>query len=95
MKFVSIRDLRLRGGAVWKALEEGEEAILTSNGKPVALLAGISEEQVEEVVRAFRRARAQAAVTKMREMAVKHGLDRLSQEDIETEIRAARRERSR
>lgn len=95
MRFVTVRELRLRGGDIWQALREGEEAILTVNGKPVALLAGIGEGQVEGVVRAFRQARAQAAVSRMREAAVQNGLSRLTEEEIEAEIQAARQERRR
>lgn len=95
MRFITVRDLRLRGAAIWKALRAGEEAILTSNGKPVAFLAGIDEERAEDVIRAFRQAKAQAAVARMREIARQRGLDRMSQDEIEAEIRAARQTRTR
>lgn len=95
MRFVTVRELRLRGGDIWQALREGEEAILTVNGKPVAFLAGISEGQVEGVIRAFRQARAQAAVGRMRETAARQGLGRLTEEEVEAEIKAVRRERRR
>lgn len=93
VRFITVRELRLRGGDLWRLLREGEEAILTVNGKPVAFLAGIDEGRVEEVIRAFRRAKAQAAVSSMRETAARRGIDRTTQEEIEAEIRAARRER--
>jgi antitoxin (DNA-binding transcriptional repressor) of toxin-antitoxin stability system len=95
MRFVTVRELRLRGGDLWRALQKGEEAILTVNGKPVALLVGIGEGRLEEVVSAFRQAKALAAVGRMREVAARRGLDRLAEEEIEAEIRAARRERRR
>lgn len=93
MRFVTVRDLRLRGREIWKALREGEEAILTHNGSPVALLIGVQEDRLEETLRLIRRARAQAAVSRMREHARTLGLDKMSDGDIEAEIRAARRTR--
>lgn len=95
MRFVTVRELRMRGGDLWRALREGEEAILTVNGKPVALLAGITEGKLEEVLRAFRQAKAQAAVGRMREAAARRGLDGLTDEEIEAEIKAARSARRR
>ena len=93
MRFVTVRDLRLRGREIWKALSTGEEAVLTHNGSPVALLVGVESDRLEETVRLVRLARAQAAVSRMRVRAKESGLDKLSNEDVEAEIRAARRER--
>jgi prevent-host-death family protein len=93
MRFVTVRDLRQRGKEVWKELRSGEEAVLTHNGSPVALLIGVREEELEETIRMVRRIRAEAAVSRMRERARQAGLDRLGEEEIEAEIRAARQER--
>lgn len=93
VRFVTVRDLRSRGREIWKALRAGEEAVLTRNGNPVALLVGVQEGRLEETVRLVRRARAQAAVSRMRERARDLGLDKLSDADIEAEIQAARRAR--
>ncbi|MDN5332624.1 MAG: hypothetical protein PWP45_1849 [Tepidanaerobacteraceae bacterium] len=93
MRFVTVRDLRLHGREIWKALRAGEEAVLTHNGNPVALLIGVQEDRLEETLRLIRRARAQAAVSRMREHACALGLDKMSEGDIKAEIRAARRAR--
>lgn len=93
MRFVTVRDLRLRGREIWKALRAGEEAVLTHNGSPVALLVGVPEARLEETVRLIRQARAQAAVSRMRERARELGLDAMSDEDVAAEIQAARRAR--
>ncbi|PZN08240.1 MULTISPECIES: type II toxin-antitoxin system Phd/YefM family antitoxin [Thermaerobacter] len=95
MRFVSVRELRSRSGELWRALRQGEEAVLTINGTPVAVLVGTSEEDLEETLRAVRQARAQAAVSRMRERAAQRGLDRLSELEVDEEVRAARRERGR
>lgn len=93
MRFVTVRDLRLRSRELRETLRAGEEVVLTYNGNPVALLVGIQDGQLEETVRLLRRARAQAAVSRMREHAKKAALDRMSEEVIDSEIQAVRQER--
>jgi prevent-host-death family protein len=93
MEFVTIRDLRLKPGEVWEKLRQQSELILTSNGRPVAVIAGVGENDVEETVAALRRARAQAAVSRMRRAAAERGLDKLSAAEVEFEITQVRRQR--
>lgn len=93
MEFVTIRDLRLKPGNVWDKLRQQREIILTSNGRPVAVIAGVGENDVEETVAALRRARAQVAVSRLRRAAAERGADKLSATEIEAEITQARRER--
>ena len=65
-----------------------------NNGRPIALLTPLSDETLEETLSAVRRARAVNAVHQMRRLAREQGLDEMSEEDIQAEIDAARRERS-
>ncbi len=95
MRFVSVRELRNQSALVWKVLSEEKDLVITSNGKPIALLSAMVEEDLEESLGAVRRARAQAAATALQQASLKAGTDRLSQEDINAEINAARRERAR
>ena len=95
MRFVSVRELRGQSAAVWKALAEDKELVVTSNGKPIALLSATSDETLEESLRAVRRARAQAAATAMQQASLKAGTDRMTLDDINTEIGAARARRAR
>ncbi len=94
MKFVSSREIRVNPRPVFEAAEEGDEVVITSRGKPVALLLGISGEDLDETVRLVRRARAQAAVSRMRKAAAREGSESMSREEIEEEISAARSERA-
>lgn len=93
MKFVSSREIRVNPKPVFDALED-EEVVITSRGKPVALLLAVSGEDLEETVRLVRRARAQTAVSRMRKAAARQGPDRMDQAGIEEEVTAARSERS-
>jgi antitoxin (DNA-binding transcriptional repressor) of toxin-antitoxin stability system len=95
MKFITVRDLRGRSGQVWNKLAREREVILTSNGKPIAILSAVTEDTLEESLAAVRRARAIAAVETLQQKSVKAGTDRLSSKEISAEIRAARKARHR
>ncbi len=94
MRFVSVRELRGRSAAIWKTLADEKDLVVTSNGKPIAVLSATSEELVEESLRAVRRARAQVAVDAVQQASVKAGTDRMSLDEINREIDAARRTRA-
>ena len=93
MEFVSVRELRIQPGEVWKRLSEAGELVITSNGKPIALLSGITDATLEATLIALRRARAQVAVSRLRASAEARGLSRLTSSAIEAEIAATRKRR--
>ena len=93
MVFITVRDLRTRPSQIWEKLRQQRDLILTSSGRPIAVLCHIDEGGVEETLAVLRRARAQAALSRMRADAAAQGLDRLSSDEIEAEIAAARDER--
>ncbi len=95
MKFLSVRDLRGKSAKVWKELPQEKEMIVTSNGRPIAILASIGESNVEESLAAFRQARAIAAVAALQRRSVEQGTDRTSPEEIDSEIREVRGKRRR
>ena len=68
-----------------------EKVVITSNGKPIALLSGVTEETLERTVRAIRRSRALLALEEMQKKAIELGLDKLKDSQIESEIRAVRK----
>ncbi|PYY15116.1 MAG: prevent-host-death protein [Acidobacteria bacterium] len=92
MKFVSTRDLRNRPGFV-RDLARKEDLVLTTNGKPIALLLGVEEEELEETAQAIRQARAQRALSRMRGDAARRGVDKSSPSVVAAEIRAVRSQR--
>lgn len=94
MRFLSVRELRSRPG-IWRELAETGEMVVTSNGKPVAVLAPVSEADLEPFLRALRRARASEAVETLQRDSVRAGRDRSSPQEVDTEIAAARRQRAR
>ncbi len=92
MKFISVRELRNNPGSVWSDLRE-QDLVLTSNGKPVGILLGTGEEEFGETLESVRRVRAMQAVSRMRRRAAESGLDRLSPDEVQAEVKAVRRSR--
>lgn len=93
MKFVTVRDFRIKPSSVWDSLEKDKEVVITSNGKPIALLTGVSDINFDETLKALRRAKAELAVSRMRKTSLKKGVSKLGIKNIEEEITAARKAR--
>ena len=94
MKFLSVRDLRGKSAQIWKDLPEEREMIITSNGRPIAILAEISESNLEESLAAFRQARAVEAVAALQRRSADQGTDTITMEEIDAEIQAVRKSRT-
>jgi uncharacterized protein len=73
MRFVTVRELRSQSADIWRSLTEEPEMVITSNGRPVAILSAVSSEGLEESLAALRRARASAAVETMQSRSVAAG----------------------
>jgi antitoxin (DNA-binding transcriptional repressor) of toxin-antitoxin stability system len=95
MKFVSVRDLRGKSAQLWKELPEEREMVITSNGRPIAILSAISESNLEESLAALRQARAVKAVASLQRRSVEQGTDRISMGEINAEIKVVRKKRAR
>lgn len=95
MKFISVRDLRGKSADIWRDLPEEREMVVTSNGRPVAILAAINESNLEDALAAFRQTRAVDAVANLQRKSVVRETDALTQADIAVEIAAVRKARAR
>ena len=93
MKFLSVRDLRSKSAKVWQDLPLERELIITSNGRPIALLAAINESNLEESLIAFRQARAVEAVASLQRRSADQGTNNLTIDEINAEISAVRKSR--
>jgi antitoxin (DNA-binding transcriptional repressor) of toxin-antitoxin stability system len=69
--------------------------VITSNGRPIAILAAVSEANLEESLAAFRQARAVEAVASIQRRSVEQGTSGISMRAIDAEIKAVRRKRAR
>jgi len=89
MDFMTIRDFR--SSSVWNKLSNEEEIVLTNNGRPAALILSITDGNFEELLNCVRQAKAMRALSAIRAEASERGF--LSQDEIEAEIKAYRKEK--
>ena len=89
MNFYTVRELRTTKKTIWDDIEADGEVVITSNGKPKAILMDIPDGGLEETLRAIKQAKAMMAFNSMRHKALKNGF--MSDDDIEAEIAAARK----
>lgn len=90
MKIVTIRDLRTRPKQVREALRREREAVLTANGRPVAVMIPVDTGSIDQTLETLRRARALEALR-----AIRAGSQRMTPKDIDAVIAKTRRARSR
>lgn len=96
MKFASIRDFRINASDVFQQLEsEQQEIVVTRRGKPVAVLIGIEEDQLENVLKAVRRTRFTNVLQRSWAQATHNKTDQLTEAEINAEIRQARKTKRR
>ena len=95
MKFITVRDLRTSPAKIWKDLPNEKEMIITNNGRPIALLTPLSDENLEDSLKAVRQARAINAVKNLQSESIKNGGNRITEEDIVQEIIETRKKRAR
>ncbi len=90
MKFVTVRDFRSRSAHIWEQLKTEEEMVITSNGKPVALLTPLTDENLETTLQSIRKAKTMAAISSMQLQSMRSGNNTMSSEEITREITAVR-----
>jgi prevent-host-death family protein len=90
MKIASVAEIKSQFSAFVKASEAGP-VVVTRNGRPVAVIVGVSDpDEIERLILAYS-PRLQAIVAKSREQ-IRAG-DALGQEDFWREVKAARAKR--
>jgi hypothetical protein len=93
MDFIAVNELK-RPRLVRERLAASEEMILTSNGRPMAVMMYVGDDDdPEDVLQAAREARSQIALRRIRERARRSGAASMSDAEIDGVIAAARRER--
>ncbi|MDD5675567.1 MAG: hypothetical protein PHC61_15460 [Chitinivibrionales bacterium] len=93
MDLVAVREFRINPGKVWRRLKRNGKMVVTSTGRPIALLTDIQGSTLEDELRVDALARGAVAVSKLREQAQKLGTSRLLPEEIEAEIIKSRKNR--
>jgi prevent-host-death family protein len=95
MDYVTVRELREKSGEIWQRVEAGEEFVVTRNGKPFALLIHTEPSAVDETLRALRLQAFSRAWKALSEQAQASDAADMTDEEIQTEIDAARRAKRR
>lgn len=93
MRLISLGDLRTKSEEEWRRLTVEDDVVVTSEGDPIAILTPVKRGRLEESLAALQRARAVAALREIQHRSAEQGLDTLTDQDIEAEIAAVRRNR--
>jgi antitoxin (DNA-binding transcriptional repressor) of toxin-antitoxin stability system len=94
MRQVSLREFRTRGAKALEAVPKGETILLAGQQGPAYFLVPVLGDLASQD-RELRRALAKASLRESWREAEELGLDRLTGEEIDTEISRARAERKR
>ena len=94
MRSVTIRELQSLPASSWKAATEKEDLVVTSGGKPIAILSAATASTLDGTLADLRQARGLLAVAKIQREAREAGLDRWSLEMVNAEIDESRRSRA-
>lgn len=91
MNLIAVKDLK-QPRQLRERLRAERELLLTSDGRPMALLVHVDPaEDPEAMIQSIRDARSRLALSRVRAAAARSGADRLPPSAIEREITAARR----
>ena len=91
MNFIAIKDLK-QPRQLKQRLQTEKELLLTSDGRPVAVLVNVeAHDDPESLIQSIRDSRSRLALGRIRESARRAGTNRMSLEEVNREISAARK----
>ena len=93
MQFVTVRELSKSPKEALAKLTGENKAVLTNNGKPQALIIKIDENSFEQTLSMLQKLEFMNNLTEMRLTSMKNGNSNMTLEEINTEIKAARKKR--
>ncbi len=93
MNLIAIKDLK-QPRQLKERLRAEKELLLTSDGRPVAVLVNVgATEDPETVIQSIRDSRGRLALTRIRAAASRHGTAKLTLAQVNREIALARKSR--
>jgi prevent-host-death family protein len=95
MSTISVSDLKKKPAKQWLKSVGKDDLVVTSKGRPVAVLMRLASASVESTRALLRSVRALQAQAGLQEAAAASGAAELSLSDIDSEISASRRARRR
>ena len=93
MSFLPIRELRSSTEKLDSIIKRDGKAIITNHGKPAYIMLGVDENTFEDTLIDLRIIEGRRAIANIQNKAKEAGLDKLTIDEIDKEIAAARRER--
>jgi prevent-host-death family protein len=93
MSTISVSDLKRQRAERWLKLAAEDELVITSKGRPVAVLLSTAHASMESTRALVRSVRALQAQSALQQAALARGTSEMSLADIDAEIAAARRAR--
>ena len=93
MKTIASRTLAASPGKVWEHLDREGAVVITKDGVPRSIMVPTSDATLLEDVQELVFARARKAVRAIRAQAATTGADGMTRQEIDMEIKAARRAR--
>ena len=90
MKFITVRELATKNRETRKKISQGD-SVLTLNGKPIAYMIPVNEDNFEYVVNESIRSRAKSAWESMRKTAAASGV---MEKEVLADLKAFRKERN-
>ena len=94
MEFVPIRDLCASPRKITAQLKRDGRLVITTNGRPTAIMLDVDSSTFEETLLDLRGLRAKKALRELQEVSVKNGTSKMTMDEIDAEIAAARAERT-
>ena len=88
-RYTTIRELQAKASKLIDSARNGEPLIVTSHGKPVAVLSPVSPDEADQVAFFLERMRSYSAFRKLQAVAATR--PQLSEDDIEAVIADTRR----
>jgi PHD/YefM family antitoxin component YafN of YafNO toxin-antitoxin module len=92
-KFLSMRELRSSTSQIREMLGDDGKIVVTNNGKPAALMLGVSEITLEEMLADIRRVQAKRALKELQMSAIQNGTASMTMEEINAEIASVHTEK--
>ena len=93
MQFLTIRELSKSPKEALTKLDEDGKAVLTNNGKPQALIIKIDVNSFEKTLSMLQKLEFMQNLTDMRITSMKNGNSKITLDEINTEIKSARKNR--
>ena len=94
MEFVAIRDLCTAPKKITALLKQEKRLVITSRGRPTAIMLDVDPSTLEETLIDLRRLMAKRVLREIQDASVTAGTSSMSLEEINAQIAASRKQRA-